>query len=146
MRQPTSNYLGQAGTQIIGSKLYDYLPTHEEQSAITNMLRNLETQPGPIARSERIQVNIQRNARETATVSLAANFRHSQPDAISIFMTDVSEQKRLEIELQHARKLEAVGQLAAGIAHEINTPIQFVGDSDNPFKTSTAFWEPMIPS
>ena len=44
-------------------------------------------------------------------------------------MTDVSEQKRLEIELQHARKLEAVGQLAAGIAHEINTPIQFVGDS-----------------
>ncbi len=28
-----------------------------------------------------------------------------------------------------SHRLEAVGQLAAGIAHEINTPLQFVGDS-----------------
>lgn len=41
---------------------------------------------------------------------------------------DVTEHKRIEAELSHARKLEAVGQLAAGIAHEINTPAQYVGD------------------
>jgi two-component system, NtrC family, sensor kinase len=35
----------------------------------------------------------------------------------------------MEVELRLAQKLEAVGQLAAGIAHEINTPIQFVGDN-----------------
>jgi signal transduction histidine kinase len=39
------------------------------------------------------------------------------------------EQKRLEVELHQAQKLEAVGQLAAGIAHEINTPIQYIGDN-----------------
>ena len=38
------------------------------------------------------------------------------------------ERKRLEVELRHAQRLEAVGGLAAGIAHEINTPIQFIGD------------------
>jgi signal transduction histidine kinase len=40
-----------------------------------------------------------------------------------------AERERMEIELRLAQKLEAVGQLAAGIAHEINTPIQFVGDT-----------------
>ena len=42
---------------------------------------------------------------------------------------DVTERNRLEVDLRQAQKLEAVGSLAAGIAHEINTPIQFVGDN-----------------
>ena len=42
---------------------------------------------------------------------------------------DMTKQKHLESELQQAQKLESVGRLAAGIAHEINTPIQFVSDS-----------------
>ena len=36
---------------------------------------------------------------------------------------------RMELDLRHAQKMDAVGQLASGIAHEINTPIQFIGDS-----------------
>ncbi|MBU0943137.1 MAG: response regulator [Proteobacteria bacterium] len=37
------------------------------------------------------------------------------------------EKEKLQSQLLHAQKLESVGQLAAGIAHEINTPIQFIG-------------------
>jgi signal transduction histidine kinase len=44
-------------------------------------------------------------------------------------MLDVTEQRRLENELAQAQKLESVGRLAAGVAHEINTPVQFVSDS-----------------
>ena len=40
---------------------------------------------------------------------------------------DLSERKELERRLALAQKLESVGQLAAGIAHEINTPIQYIG-------------------
>ena len=46
-----------------------------------------------------------------------------------IVAQDVTERKQLELELRHSQKLEAVGSLAAGIAHELNTPIQFVGDN-----------------
>jgi PAS domain S-box-containing protein len=42
---------------------------------------------------------------------------------------EIKERERIEVALLLKQRLESVGQLAAGIAHEINTPVQFVSDS-----------------
>jgi PAS domain S-box-containing protein len=52
--------------------------------------------------------------------------------------TEMRERERIAIELRLAQKLESVGRLAAGIAHEINTPIQYVGDSAHFLKSAVA--------
>ena len=52
--------------------------------------------------------------------------------AISHFLAlkeDITERRNIEERLWRAQKLESIGQLAAGIAHEINTPMQFIGDN-----------------
>ena len=54
--------------------------------------------------------------------------REETPLFVAI-VTDITERKNLENQLLQAKKLESIGQLAAGIAHEINTPAQFVGDN-----------------
>jgi PAS domain S-box-containing protein len=42
---------------------------------------------------------------------------------------DITERNRMREQLLQAQKLESVGQLASGIAHEINTPTQYIGDN-----------------
>jgi len=49
--------------------------------------------------------------------------------ANQVLQAEIVERKLLECQLVQAQKLESIGQLAAGIAHEINTPIQYIGDS-----------------
>ncbi|MFW5731544.1 MAG: response regulator, partial [Desulfonatronovibrionaceae bacterium] len=60
--------------------------------------------------------------------SAFSNGQKQNPKTILTFH-DISRRKELEMQLAHAQKMEAVGSLAAGIAHEINTPAQYVGDN-----------------
>ena len=75
------------------------------------------------------------NAVRSSVGELVA-FRLSVLD-LTNFKRAQAERDEMERELRLSQKLESVGQMAAGIAHEINTPAQFV--SDNLAFLGTAF-------
>jgi len=58
-----------------------------------------------------------------------ARWRTKKGTFYTSFMRDTSARRMLEAQLAQAQKLESIGHLAAGVAHEINTPIQYLADN-----------------
>ena len=63
-------------------------------------------------------------------------------DANAALQKEMREREEVEAQLRLAQKLESIGQLAAGIAHEINTPVQYVSDN---LAFLAATWQDMQP-
>jgi PAS domain S-box-containing protein len=59
----------------------------------------------------------------------ASRVENTAKDLFVVILRDLSERIRLEKVLKAAHRLESIGHLAAGIAHEINTPTQYVSDN-----------------
>jgi signal transduction histidine kinase len=49
--------------------------------------------------------------------------------AVICSLVDRQEARDPDVDPSHAQQLQSVGRITAGIAHEINTPVQFIGDS-----------------
>lgn len=69
------------------------------------------------------------DGRQTPVVVAQAPISIEGASALVYTAIDIGDRKRMEVELRHAQRLEAIGSLAAGVAHELNTPIQYVLDS-----------------
>jgi PAS domain S-box-containing protein len=105
---------------LLGSDLYLLLNPQDLAATLAT----------PSAEARTCRIRGREDQAWTETEAMVEYFtEHDGSRSIIFNARDVSERRRLERELQHAQKVQSVGRLAAGIAHEINTPIQFIGDN-----------------
>jgi len=117
--------LGRTRADIIGRSWVDFIHPDERGKGMTTAFAYL-AQPTSFERKY-----IHRDGSTVWGIATVSTMRDSTGAAFSniAVVRDITAQRHLEQTLSHAQKLEAVGRLAAGVAHEINTPLQFLGDN-----------------
>jgi PAS domain S-box-containing protein len=130
-------YLSDETFQILGRTPQEYIPSFEtylsivhpsDRDLVKDSLNAALNKSKQYDNEHRIVLTdgTERIVHEQAEVAF-----NEEGKAVRIVGTiqDITERKLLESQLTQAQKLESIGGLAAGIAHEINTPTQFIGDN-----------------
>ncbi len=115
---------GWSHLEAVGAHVNEKITLYEnEQPAFDELSQSAQSRK----RIELVVVN-----REDVRIPIEVSASQTQEDGetiINVFAVDISDRREMQQKLDQAQKLESIGQLAAGIAHEINTPTQFVGDN-----------------
>ena len=116
--QPAAALLGRPAASLV-------LPSRREQ--VRQMLAELERGERTEVSSEEPLASPTGSTIFTKFTASAVHDERGTRTQLIVVIEDISAWTHHQVELQHTQKLESVGRLAAGIAHEINTPMQFVG-------------------
>jgi len=120
-----ASYAGYTREELLGQHTGILVHPEDREEEIVNagnMLRGKRMTPYEF----RI---ITKNGETRWIMETVTSIKYEGKPAILGNSMDITERRQREMHDLHSQKLESVGQLAAGIAHEINTPIQFVGDN-----------------
>lgn len=107
------NILGVVSDRVVGSNLYKFLSPQDIEPILVAV--RARGQYGPVEFTH----SLTKDKSIRLSISGAIN-----PDGMTILLVrDITQQHELEMQIQKAAYLSAVGELAAGIAHEINNPL-----------------------
>ncbi len=87
---------------------------------------------------------ITKNGKEKEVEVSVTYINHNGKKATQGILRDLTAHKQMEAQIRHSQKMESIGTLAAGIAHEINTPSQFINDNLSFLKNSFEDLKPIL--
>jgi PAS domain S-box-containing protein len=120
---------GYSASEITGKSVSSLLPEASQERHARDYAQ-YETGGGRSVVDRVRELHARRKSGEIFAIDMMLSaFKVDGEQLFSAVIRDISSRKAMEQQLLRAQKLEAVGQLAAGIAHEINTPTQYVGDN-----------------
>jgi len=129
VNQALADNFGKSPAELIGKTDADFSHNPEEARKIIEedmqILQNLEEKFIP----EEKHIDARGNVHWYQTVKRSIVLGENGNRYLVGVATDFTERKIMESQFHHLQKMESIGQLAAGIAHEINTPTQYVGDN-----------------
>ncbi len=122
---PAAEKLLQASrNEVIGQNI-NFLLEEEPAKRFAEYDRQIVASPDIIALSEQNLVLGRRNC-EVKITKIPILDAQKQVEAIFILIEDVTQERSLSRQLQHAQKMDAVGRLAGGIAHDFNNMLQAI--------------------
>jgi two-component system sensor histidine kinase EvgS len=114
---------GKSGKELIGQSVFDFLAPefHEELKQQIHTL-NVNRKNVPL----RVASIIRKDGRKVSVeVTAVPTFFEGKKGAL-VFMRDISRQQQLEAQLRQSSKMEAVGHLAGGVAHDYNNMLSVI--------------------